>query len=109
MGDPSRPGDEVARHLLGHGAVGQAQHDHLRPPSDLRQVGHEGGTVGAPVGAGHVVGDHLQTRADEVVAQGGAHVAETDQPHDGHGPSASRSARTASRARLADRPAGTPQ
>ena len=95
--------------LLGDGPVGEAQDHDVGDTTHLGQVGHEPGAVGAPSGADPVVGHQLVTRADQVRGQDGPHVAEADEPDDGHASPASRSARTASRARLAATPAGAPQ
>src|SRR5579884_2365383 len=102
--------DDLARHLLGRGAVRQAEHHDVRAARDGGDAVHERHPFGCALRAGGVVRDDGVLGRDEVRGERVAHVAQTDAADRPVHPRAHpRSARTAVTARRAETPAGPPQ
>jgi hypothetical protein len=103
------PGDGPCD-LLRNAAVGKAEDDDVGPARQLGQVTDELGSRRAPLRSGNVVAHDRVARLDEIPRQDASHVAEADEADrvDAHSRACS-SARTASRDRRAETPAGAPQ
>ncbi len=91
-------------------AVRKAEDDDIGTARQLRQVTDELGSRRAPTGPRNIVALDLVAGLDEIPRQDAAHIAETDEADrlDAHS-SLSSWARTASRDRRAETPAGAPQ